>query len=50
MFAQEHIGEAWVQKGAKGMRESYLDGMLLELTFERGANEDLRRGYSEKRE
>lgn len=34
---------------AKGVRESCLDGILLEITLEGRVNEDDRRGYSEKR-
>lgn len=34
---------------AKGVRESCLDGILLEITLEGRVNEDDRRGYSEKK-
>lgn len=34
----------------KGVREIFLDSMLLELNLEAGLTEDLRKGYSKKRD
>lgn len=34
----------------KGMREIFLDSMLLELNLEAGLIDDLRKGYSKKRD
>lgn len=37
-----------MEKGAKRLRESCLDGVLLELNLEAGTSEDLRKAYSKK--
>ena len=39
-----------MQKGAKRNEESCLDGMFLEVNLEAGASEDLRKGYSKKKD